>query len=101
MLGGEHVAPSSLGRTRHPAHVFLKRHGSLPFSISSAPFPMRFVWRQLTRNPGFSLVAILMLAIGIGANTALFTFANAVLARSAPGVHTDDRIVWLTPRSTH
>ncbi|MGH7617160.1 MAG: ABC transporter permease [Gemmatimonadaceae bacterium] len=57
--------------------------------------------RQLLRTPAFSLVAILMLAIGIGANTALFTFADAVLARSAPGVHTSDRIVWITPRNTH
>jgi putative ABC transport system permease protein len=57
--------------------------------------------RSLARNSTFSIVAILMLAIGIGANTALFAFANAVLAKSAPGVHVDDRVVWITPRNTH
>jgi predicted permease len=62
---------------------------------------MRQSLRQLARVPAFSVVAISMLGIGIGANTALFAFANAVLARSAPGVHVDDRVVWITPRNTH
>src|SRR5262245_5982875 len=57
--------------------------------------------RFLTRAPGFSILAILMLAIGIGANPALFSLANAVLGRPAPGVHPSDRLVWITPRNTH
>src|SRR5688572_14041315 len=56
---------------------------------------LRYGVRQLVRSPGFVVVAILTLSLGIGANTALFSLANAVLARPLPELRDPQSLVWV------
>jgi predicted permease len=53
----------------------------------------RYAVRLLRRNPLFALTAVLSLAVGIGANTTIFTIANALLFRAPVGVSEPDRVV--------
>lgn len=61
---------------------------------------LRYAVRQLTKNPGFTAVAVITLALGVGANAAVFSAANWVLYRPVPGVRDPSRLsvvqLWYT-----
>ena len=57
---------------------------------------VRFAVRSLARQPMFALGAIATLALGIGANSTIFTLSNAVLFRHLPGIAAPAQLVWVS-----
>lgn len=91
--------------TRYPhplLHLLAFTAGSLPHAIAEFRqewraellwYDVRQALRFLRRNRGFSITSVLLIALGVGANTTVFTLVNAVLLRAPKGIEAPEEIV--------
>ncbi len=61
--------------------------------LNSSILDLKFALRQLRKSPGFAITAVLMLAFGIGATTAIFSIVEGVLLRPLPFPDSDRLMV--------
>jgi hypothetical protein len=86
-----HAALRSLGGTTQVAEECREiRSGNFFENLRQ---DLRFALRMLRRNPGFSLLAILCLTLGIGANAAVFSWIEGIALRPFPAVAPQERLV--------
>jgi macrolide transport system ATP-binding/permease protein len=84
----------SLGGVEQTKEIYRDQRG-LPM-IETAFQDLRFGLRMLRRNPGFSILAILCLTLGIGANAAVFSWVEGILFRPYPKVTHQEQLLALT-----
>jgi macrolide transport system ATP-binding/permease protein len=93
------LAPDEAHRITHadygpPARVIEQvRDSRLEAVFATVMHDLRYAIRQLRKNPGFGAVAVLSLGLGIGANTAIYSFMESILLRSLPVADPESLVV--------
>ncbi|MFC1530056.1 hypothetical protein ACFL6R_05000, partial [Gemmatimonadota bacterium] len=72
--------------------IEFRRRGRIPTLLADLNRDVRLALRMMTRKPGFTILAITSLAVGIGAATAIFSLMNATLFK-VPPIEDPDRVV--------
>jgi putative ABC transport system permease protein len=92
-LEARHAARREFGGLEQAKELY-REHRGLPW-VDSCLQDVRFAMRMFTKRPGFTFIAVLTLALGIGANTAVFTVVHSVLLQRLPFPKADRlAIVW-------
>ena len=91
------IAPLRFDGVEAVKESYRERRG-LPW-LETAWQDLRYAVRVLAKDRGFTAVAVLTLALGIGANSALFTVADSRVRRPRPGVGESSSLVWISATS--
>jgi len=76
------------------------REASMGTAVETMLRDLQYAWRVLWKTPSFTIVAVLTLRLGIGANTAIFSLINAVMLRMLPVEHPEQLVMLTDPTSS-
>jgi hypothetical protein len=77
------------------------RSGGGEFFVETCWQDLQYSVRMLRKSPGFAAVAVLTLALGIGANTAIFSLTDQILLRELPVSHPEELVILRSPGPNH